>query len=224
MSIFQGVELPCPSCRNLVRFELVYSVNAARRPDLRDAILDRSFQREACGVCGHEFRMEPEFSYTDVVRKQFYGVFPGNRCDDWQALEAKVIGSFNLAYGPGSGAESLGDGMQVRVVFGWHGLHEKMVAADAGIADTSLELAKVVALRQLGEFRLDPDLECRLLGQDGDDLLVGWLRESTGELVDQFAFARSLVAEIEADADRYAPLRDRVSGPAFVDFRRMLRG
>ena len=35
MSLFLTQELPCPSCRTPVSFELVHSVNADRRPDLR---------------------------------------------------------------------------------------------------------------------------------------------------------------------------------------------
>src|SRR5678815_2165427 len=74
MSIFKTVELPCPTCATRVSLELVHSVNADRRPDLRQAVLDGTFQREQCPACGLAFRVEPEFTYIDVGRGQFVTV------------------------------------------------------------------------------------------------------------------------------------------------------
>jgi CpXC protein len=48
MSKFETQTLTCPSCGEAVDFEAVASVNADRRPDLREAILDFSFQRQVC--------------------------------------------------------------------------------------------------------------------------------------------------------------------------------
>ena len=87
MSIFKTVELPCPTCATRVSFELVHSVNADRRPDLRQAVLDRSFQREQCPACGLAFRVEPEFTYIDVGRGRFITVWPLSKQGDWKAIE-----------------------------------------------------------------------------------------------------------------------------------------
>src|SRR4051812_24232435 len=99
MSIFRTVEVTCPSCEATVRFDLVHSVNADRRADLRDAILDRSFQRQPCPSCGYEFRMEPEFSYMDMGRGQFLVVWPSQAVEEFEAYEERSRSRFEQAYG-----------------------------------------------------------------------------------------------------------------------------
>ena len=76
MSIFRTYELNCPACNTPVRFDLVMSVSADRRPDLREAILDGSFQRKVCPACATAFRPEPEFTYIDFARGQYIFVYP----------------------------------------------------------------------------------------------------------------------------------------------------
>ena len=83
MSIFRPLEVPCPGCDTPMQFELVFSVAADRRPALRDAILDGSFQRATCPVCGTTFRADPEFSYMDIARGQYIGVWPASRRGIW---------------------------------------------------------------------------------------------------------------------------------------------
>ena len=99
MSIFRTVEVTCPSCDGMVVFNLVHSVNADRRPDLRDAILNRSFQRQPCPSCGYEFRVEPEFSYMDMRRGQFLAVWPSVGVEEFEAYEERSRKSFEHAYG-----------------------------------------------------------------------------------------------------------------------------
>jgi hypothetical protein len=68
MSIFTDHSLPCPGCDTPVAYEIVQSVNVDRRPELRTAILDGSFQLKTCPSCGTSFRVEPEFIYMDKKR------------------------------------------------------------------------------------------------------------------------------------------------------------
>jgi hypothetical protein len=222
MSIFQTVKTRCPMCDAEVGFELVHSVNADRRPDLRAAILDRSFQRQACPGCGHSFRMAPEFSYLDVGRKQFIAVYPGDKLPQWVDYERRAQASFAKAYGPGSGAEKLGAQMRARCVFGWGALNEKLLAAEAGIDDRTLELAKIAVLRSLDTMTLGAGREFRCVGTTASEFVVGWLRTSTEELDGELAIARSLLADVEADAKAWAELRGQVVGPMFVDYQRAL--
>ena len=69
----------CPACSQFVEFEAVYSVNADRRPDLRDEILAGTFQKEACPKCGESFRLTPELTYLDEERGQWIAAFPADR-------------------------------------------------------------------------------------------------------------------------------------------------
>jgi hypothetical protein len=220
MSVFQSIEVPCPSCKTAVPFELVHSVNAARRPDLRTAILDRSFQRQECPACHFSFRMEPEFTYLDVGRKQFFAVWPASKLAQCHALEARAAASFDKAFGPESDAKTLGQGMLARVVFGWAGLSEKLIAAENGIDDTTLEIAKIAIMRSMGEAKVGSDREFRLLGATPEALIVGWLRTSTEDLDEELSVPRDLIGEIEAQPSDWAALREEVAGPMFVDYRR----
>ena len=222
MSIFQTVQTACPSCQASVPFELVHSVNAVRRPDLRTAILDRSFQRKACPSCGHDFRMAPEFTYLDVKRKQFFAVWPASKLGDWQQLEARAQATFDKGFGPGTDGHELAQGMQARLVFGWAGLNEKLVAAEAGIDDVTLELAKVMVMRSLDQLKVGKDHEFRLLGADAEQMALGWLRTSTEDLSEEFNVPRDLLAEIEAQPADWQALREQIAGRMFVDLRRPL--
>ena len=222
MSVFQRVEVACPSCKSPVPFDLVHSVNASRRPDLRVAILDRSFQRKTCTACGFAFRMEPQFTYLDTWRKQFFAVWPASKLGECEALEARAVTSFAAAFGPDSDMPELGDGMLARIVFGWAALNEKLIAAEAGIDDRTLEVAKIPLMQSLGDVQLGTDREFRLLGVDNETLVVGWLSTRSEDLDEELSAPRELLAEIEAQPSDWAALRADVVGEMFVDYRRGL--
>ncbi|HEX7441896.1 MAG TPA: CpXC domain-containing protein [Caldimonas sp.] len=132
-------------------------MNADRRPDFRDAILDGSFQRQPCPGCATPFRVEPEF--TDMKRGQYIGVWPTARRADWQACGEKTRAVFDDALGRNAPPEArrIGEDLDVRVVFGWPALVEKILARGAGIDDRTLEVAKLaVAGQQRGDAAARP--------------------------------------------------------------------
>ncbi|MGZ5156675.1 MAG: CpXC domain-containing protein [Caldimonas sp.] len=222
MSVFNTAALPCPACGTSVNFELVHSVNAVRRPDLRAAILDRSFQRRPCPTCGTLFRVEPTFSYLDMGRKQFLAVWPASELANWQEVETRSRSSYDKAFGKGSDGAALAKGMQARCVFGWLGLNEKLIALEHGIDDAGLEMAKLATLRTMGDVKLGKDREFRLVGATDDELIVGWLRTSNEEIDDEYSVPRQILKDIEAEPETWAALRADVSGDMFVDYRRLL--
>ena len=222
MSVFETTALACPSCGSSVDVELVHSVNAVRRPDLRKAILDRSFQRQDCPSCGTTFRVEPKFTYLDMRRKEFLAVWPASELPNWKEVEARSQASYDKAFGPGSEGAALADGLQARCVFGWLGLNEKLIAAEHGIDDVNLELAKMATLRTMGDVKLGADREFRLVGATDDELIVGWLRTSNEEIADEYSVPRQILNDIEAAPDSWAALRADVAGDMFVDYRRQL--
>lgn len=227
MSIFQERTLSCPACGTEVSFELVHSVSADRRPDLRDAILDQSFQRKPCPSCGTSFRVDPEFVYIDFGRRQYIGVWPAARRHEWQACAAQTRQVFDDAMGtraPAS-ARKLGDTLDVRVVFGWPALVEKLLARQMGIDDRTLEIAKLAVMRSREEAPLPGVLELRLVGDHDGDLVLAWL----GNVGDDEAgrepplrVPRALIAEIEAEPQKWEALRASVAEGDVVDFQRAL--
>ena len=222
MSVFAKTTMTCPACGGAVSFDLVHSVNAGRRPDLRVAILNRSFQRQACPSCGTEFRVEPTFTYLDLPRKQFLGVWPVSSIDEWEAHEERTRGAFDMAFGPGSDGALLAEGMTARCVFGWLGLNEKLIAQEHGIDDTELELAKLATLRVMGDVKVGPSREFRLVGATDDELIVGWLRTSNETIDGEYSVPRQILSDIDAAPDTWAALRADVAGGTFVDYRRAL--
>src|SRR5450755_728569 len=120
MSIFRTVEATCPACNTPVSFELAFSIAADRRPDLREAILAGTFQQKTCPSCATVFRADPEFSYMDIGRGQYIGVWPPSKRPQWRECAEKTREVFDETLGRGATAEAreIGDGLEPRVVFG----------------------------------------------------------------------------------------------------------
>jgi hypothetical protein len=222
MSIFRNLEAQCPACDTPVTFELVYSVAADRRPDLRDAIIDGSFQRKACPACGVSFRADPEFSYMDIAHGQFIGVWPAAKREQWRDHAERTQKVFDEMLGPGATPEAreLGEKLEARAVFGWAALVEKILARQAGIDDRTLEIAKAAVMRTLDSMPLPGLQEFRLLRMEGDDPVFGWVRTSDGTASDAVRVPRKLIADIDGAPQTWAPLRDSVGEGLVVDFQR----
>jgi hypothetical protein len=222
MSVFRTQTLPCPMCGAEVDFELVISVNADRRPDLRAAILDNSFQRQACPSCSTNFRVDPEFTYMDMGRGQYIGVWPVARRSEWRQCSERTQQAFDAALGAGASpaARKLGEKMQPRVVFGWPALIEKILARQAGIDDRTLEIAKVVAMGSGSEAPLPGQRELRFVALSGDDLVLAWVTTAESRLSAPMKVPRQLIADIEAEPAAWQELRDDVAEGLVIDFQR----
>ena len=222
MSIFRTIEARCPACDTPVDFDVVYSVAADRRPDLRAAILDGSFQRQPCTQCHKPFRAEPEFSYMDIANGLYIGVWPNEKRAEWQACAARTQAVFDEMLGSGATpeAQELGRKLEPRAVFGWAALVEKVVARIAGIDDRSLEIAKAAVLRASDTMPIPGEQAFRLLRMEGDDLICAWVRASDGTARDARRIPRRLIADIEADTARWDALRALVGEGLVVDFQR----
>ncbi len=226
MSVFRHVAIACPACGAVARLDLVLSVNADRRPDLRQAILDGSFQRETCAACGTVHRTDPAFTYVDLKRHQYIGVWPSADRAEWQARAAATQEAFDAAYGARATglARDLGKGVQLRVVFGWPALVEKILAAEAGVDDRTLELLKVSTLRHSDRVPLPGELELRLVGlepgAEGPDLVLAWVDPRDGIARDPILVERARAAAVEAEPAPWMPLLESLGTGPVVDFQR----
>lgn len=226
MSIFRTVHVACPACNAPVAYDLVHSVNVGRRPDLREAIVDGTFQTQVCPSCQQRFRIEPEFIYIDLPQRQYIGVWPVSRRADWRQCAAKTREVFESAMGSQAPAEARGlaEGVAVRVVFGWHALLEKILARQAGIDDRTLEVVKMAVMRSQDEVPMPGRSELRLVGdQDGDPLLA-WVGAPQSldddEAPPVLRVPRKLISDIESDPATWAVARDRAGEGDVVDFQR----
>lgn len=224
MSVFEPATFPCPKCGANVEFAVVASINADRRPDLRDAILQRTFQVGACGPCGTHFRIAPEMTYFDAGRKQWILVQPAPKLVEWIVLEQEAQGAFDLAYGDRAvpAARAIGRGMQARIAFGWAALREKILCKELELDDVTLELVKIAIVRGSDECPLANDVELRLDRLEQDQLVMTWIKADQEAFIEELLVPRGLYDEIAADLDGWQELRQELSAGPFVDFYRLL--
>jgi hypothetical protein len=225
MSLFRKATIQCPACQQPMEFNAVHSVNADRRPDLREAILNGSFQREPCSKCGKGFRLDPELTYIDVGRGQWIAAYPYTRLGEWRQLEAEARDTFARAYGPNSAsatARKLGASLKPRLTFGWPALTEKLVADEQKLDDVTLELLKLAMLRGLENPPLALDGEMRFVRAEGEEFVMASVRSADESLIELLRVPRSLYDEIAADQTEWLPLRESLSAGLFVDVDRLI--
>jgi CpXC protein len=229
MSIFKPVSLNCPHCGKPVDFQASASVNADRRPDIRAAILDGSFQRQDCPHCGVSFRAEPQLNYFDIGRGQWLGAMPVDWLDQWPELEQTTADAFAKAFGEQASedAQEIGAGLKPRLVFGWRGLVEKLLADEAGLDDVTLELTKLSLMAGLEDEPLEVGQQLRLTGVDAEFdtlslLIVG--RDGGEDEGEELTVPKALYEEIMAEPEDWQVLREQLVAGLFVDVARITRG
>lgn len=224
MSIFRSVTLPCPVCAEAVECEVSHSVNADRRPDLRAAILDGSFQRIECPHCAAAFRIPPSASYMHAAAKLFLLAEPPADEAEWQVLEGKAQAAFARSFGAVAdpAAREVAAGMQVRAVFGWAALREKLVAAEAGLDDATLELLKLAMIRAEAGEMLSDRTALRLVEASAEELVLAVIDTATERLEERVIVPRGAYDAIAAAPEPWAPLRAELLAGPFVDLDRLL--
>ncbi len=226
MSVFKTMTVTCPSCGDRIALDAVFSVNADRRPDLREAILDGSFQSQKCERCRTDFRLAPELNYLDVGRGQWIAVWPVARLGDWQELEEQSDTTFQHAYGSEATgmAKDIGDGLDARLTFGWWGFREKLVAKEAGLDDTVLELMKVAVMRSLDDMPFTDEIELRLLEIEGQDLILAWINTQNEEITERIRVPREVYDDIAENQEDWQAIQGPLTAGMFVDMQRLMIG
>lgn len=225
MSLFKTTTLDCPACGTALSFQTVYSVNADRRPDLRQAILDGTFQRMDCPQCGARFRLDPDFNLLDVKRRQWIVAAPVEGLLDWQPREEAARALFAKAYGAEApdAARAIGAGLRARITFGWPALREKLLVAEHGLDDIAVEACKATVMRGVKGLPVAAEADLRLADVDGERLVFAWLRSYDGAEGDAVLLPRSEHDTIVADADGdWADFRRQFDDALFVDLGRVM--
>lgn len=224
MSLFHTATIACPACGASAEQPIANSVAAVRRPDLRQEILDNSFQVLTCPSCQAKFRLNPVLTYMDTERGTWILTRP---CADralWDTFETGALDIFNDSFGADAppAARSLGERLRVRVTFGWSGLREKLLCEEYGINDATLELLKLSLLRIGEAARLRAGAALRLGGRKPDGtLLLAWLKDDTEGGDEVIEVPAALLDAIARDKAWDAALGELTNGP-FVDVCKLL--
>jgi hypothetical protein len=224
MSIFRKTTLGCPACQTPVEFEEVHSLNADRRPDLRLAILDDTFQQEVCPKCSVRFRLDPAFNLMDTQRGQWIAAAPLTALQDWKAQEQHARKLFDRAYGPEASAiaQEIGVGLKPRITFGWPALREKVLVSEHLLDDVVVELCKALVMRN-SDSPISAATELRLVQVLDGDLIFAWLKSADEARGTSMRVARKLYDEVATDnTGDWDELKGEFEGSLFVDLNRMM--
>lgn len=222
MSIFIPVDITCPACGLQQAVQLVASVNAVRRPDLRQAMLDRTFQAQFCEACEEPMRLPLHMTFLDMNRGVWLLAHAFDEIGQWEALVAEARAVFDESFGPSApqSAQELAEGVAPRVVFGWPALREKIICNELGLDDVTVELIKAALWRGRGDIVLEPEQSLRLAGRNGDYLVFEIADDRTEKLGGQVELPAALHDDIKDDP-AWDALRQTLLAEPFVDLRRL---
>jgi len=227
MSLFATTKVPCPVCSTPVAFNMVHSVNAVGRPDLREAILQGTFQQQACPKCKKTFRMDPRLTYLDVGRNQWIAVFPHDEMDQWRTREEEAQGLFDRAFGREwrQVAREIGIGMKPRLVFGWPALWEKLAIDEHKLDDVQIELLKVGLLRNVPNTPFSFATELRFLEippNNPKELSFAWLNSATADFVQGLSVPREVYDDVALRTEEWKSLKAEFNHALFLDMNRLI--
>lgn len=226
MSLFRETMVRCPKCDQQIRFQESDSVNGDRRPDLRAAIIDGSFQSVRCPDCEKVIRMEPQFNYLDVGNGLWIAAFPGRMLADYLTLEDTISDVFATAYGSRAqpSARAIGDGLDTRLTFGWSAIREKLVLRLGGLDDVIVELLKLDLLRRLPDAQMGPGVELRVVAVHDNDLAFAWILTEKEATLQEFTVLRHLYDAIADTPDGWARIQTQLTNGPFVDMQKLYIG
>ena len=224
MSIFLPVDARCTKCKTAVKSNLAASVNADRRPDLRQAILERTFQSMVCPKCGTQIRLPAHLTYIDMGRNQWILVEGAEQIAQWREVEAAADSLYSRAFGREAPPlqRSMGKTMVPRLVFGWAALREKLLAQAAGLSDVVLELLKISVLRNVPGPPMSDTTELRLIGTEGAQMKLRWIEGATEKGIADLPLDRALYDDLAGNLAPWAELKGDLEAGLFVDMKRIL--
>lgn len=153
MSKYEPAQLGCP-CGAELGVMAAESLHITNVPEVRAAILTGDFHVFRCPACGARVQLDKLLAYTDFGRWQWFTVFPEDALDSWEdavrfaeqrfteTLEERsppIVKDWAPRFRP-----------HMRAVFGLQALREKLMIADAGLDDRTVEALKLQLLAWYG--------------------------------------------------------------------------
>ena len=226
MSLFHPANLVCPNCEARIEMMAVGSVNADRRPDLREDILENRFQDVSCPKCEESFRLQPTFNYLDAGRGQWIAAMPANRLRDHLQIEDEAAELFTMSYGDKApeGAREVGAELSPRVTFGWPGVREKLLLREHDLDDVIIEMLKLQILRNLPSAPLSEGIEFRVVDVTDEALEFLWLETLTEKPISTVSAPRESYQAIADAPEIWQNLRNRIEDGWYVDMQKTYMG
>ncbi len=226
MSLFSTTQLTCPKCNQEISFEEVGSINADRRPDLREGILDGTLQNHVCSNCAETFVLEPDLNYMDAGRGQWIATYPTYRVLDHLEAADEMTELFNKSFGEGAGKaeQELGKSLVGRVVFGWPAMREKLLIRELELDDIVVELMKLDFLRDGADVPFDAQPELRLVDVDVSIMVFCWFGEGVDDAQRILELEVDRYQDIVANIDQWKAVADELTDSPFVDIKKLYLG
>lgn len=221
MSIFTTQEYACPNCGKVHEYDHFASINADRRPDLREEIIADNLERITCEDCNLDFRPEPSMNYLDFENGLWIMALPLDELGHWDQQEKKAKELFESAYGAGApaSAREIGDALSPRITFGWPAFREKLVLKEAKLDDLMIEKSKLAVLSNRPGNPVGPGMELRLHNALELEFRMGWVDATTGKIAQAFQILRALYDS--TDDGSWGDIDTQLGGGLFVDIQRM---
>jgi len=226
VSLFNNATLDCGSCGHAMDVSWAASVNADRRPDLRDNILAGTFQATQCELCDQPVRFPPHLTYVDVGRQEWILVEDPSELDRWPDHEKHAQAVFDENFGPRAPevVRDLAAGLRIRLVFGWPALREKLVLTELGLDDEVVELTKLAVINGAIAAPIGGSESMRIVGEEDGQLQVAVTHDITEAVSATTTIPRDLYNDIAADIGSWKALRDQWAGQPFIDTSRLFVG
>jgi hypothetical protein len=216
----------CGACGTQNRIPLVELVDADRRHDQRQAILERTLQRVRCSGCEAFVRSEPDMIYFERSRDLWITAYPRENVDSWSELEPQAQVTFDdYRRSVSDIASRMGQAaLRRRVTFGWEALREKLLLAQNGLDDVTAELCKLSLIRDGRCPRPDGPAELRFCEFGEEDCTIATVVPAMDKPMESTAVPRSQFDEIGAGREEWRAPREELSTGSFVDLRRLNTG
>ena len=222
MSIYTTEKYACPNCGTVYEYNHFASINADRRPDLREEVISGKLELITCAPCALDIRPEPSLNYLDFANGLWILAQPITEIARWDEEEARAAQLFDAAYGSGApeSAREIGNSLSPRITFGWPAFREKLVVKEAGLNDLAVEKTKIAILYNRPGNPVEPGVELRLFNARETKFGMAWVDAVSGKIVQAFDIQRALY-ESTAEGGDWSDIEQKIGGGMFVDMQRM---
>lgn len=225
MSTFFAEIVNCPHCGEATEQSVAHSINATRSPQYHKAILRGEFQHYTCLKCGKDYLVDRPFIYLDYQTKNWIGVLPLSEEKGWQQWEQTSLNAYKSACGANAPAvaQSIGEGMKIRTVFGLIALREKLLCLQAGLDDVLLELLKFNLMLMSESFVLTEAVP-RLIETDTSTLMfmTPIVAECSELMYEIVSINRQAYEEVANNQEPWRAFMKELTGGPYVDLGRII--